>query len=137
MGRRKVLQSRPGAHTREVAPGRRGGGVAGPGLWPQLALPRLRIGIDHRRQALAIASRRVSVSRGPTSVTPTGRLCGPRQHGTPTFGTCSSVHIRLNTALPVVCRPYRRLARALGVRITSSFRPNIASNIGRQASASA
>jgi hypothetical protein len=40
-----------------------------------------------------------------TGVTPTGRFFGPRQHGMPTFGACSSVHIWLNTASPAVCSP--------------------------------
>ena len=72
--------------------------------------------------ALAIASSRASVSRGPTSVTPTGRLFGPRQTGMPTHGTCSSVHMRLKIALPVVCRPSGASPGALGVSTTSSDR---------------
>ena len=38
-------------------------------------------------------------------VTPTGSPVGPKQTGIPTLGPCISVHIRLNTASPVVCSP--------------------------------
>ena len=70
--------------------------------------------------ALAIASSLASVSRGPTSVTPTGRLFGPRPAGMLMQGTCSSVHMRLKIASPVVCSPCGASPGALGVSTTSS-----------------
>ena len=45
---------------------------------------------------LAMPSNLASDKRGPTSVTPTGRLAGPRPAGMPTQGTCSSVLFELN-----------------------------------------
>ncbi len=50
--------------------------------------------------AAAVVSNCRSVKRGAVSVTPTGIPFGPARPGRLTQGTCSSVHIRLNTASP-------------------------------------
>src|SRR5580704_10191968 len=74
--------------------------------------------------ALAMRSNRASDIRGPTSVTPTGRLLGPRPAGIPTLGPCSSVHIELKIVSPVVCRPSGASPGELGVSTTSRAPPN-------------
>src|SRR6185312_4836229 len=88
-------------------------------------------------KALATLSSCVSDIRGPTRVTPTGRLLGPRPAGIPTLGPCSSVHIELKIVSPVVCSPSGASPGELGVITTSSPAPNNASNCARQDSASA